>query len=96
MNPPGKTTFQRMQLAAQAEAERIQASQEARVKAKMQAAPRADQVRLRDDFFGIVRLIDAIEADQDVKKKLTDRMKAQLHLGAAAAEAEPEEEAADA
>jgi hypothetical protein len=63
MKPPGKTTLNRMQLAAQRERERIEISQDGRVATGMLKKPMPEQVSLRDDFAGIVRLIDSIQAD---------------------------------
>src|SRR5689334_16385641 len=63
MKPPGKTTLTRMQHAAQLEAERIEITQDARVQSGDQAKHRPSQIRLRDDFAGIVRLIDMIQSD---------------------------------
>ncbi|WP_316214319.1 MULTISPECIES: hypothetical protein [unclassified Bradyrhizobium] len=74
MIPPGKTTLSRMQRAAMIEAERIEISQDARVLAGLLKAPMPDQVGLRDDFAGIVRLIDAIESDTRLKDALADRL----------------------
>jgi hypothetical protein len=63
-----------MQRAAQLEAERIEISQDARVYGKMLREPMPDQVALRDDFAGIVRLIDAIMSDQLVLERLKARL----------------------
>ncbi|WP_316184701.1 hypothetical protein [Bradyrhizobium sp. SZCCHNRI1003] len=71
---PGKTTLSRMQRAAMIEAERIEISQDARVFAGLLKAPMPDQVSLRDDFAGIVRLIDAIESDTRLKDALAERL----------------------
>lgn len=76
MNPPGKTTLFRMQLAAQREQERIEISQDGRVREKMLAEPMPEQVLLRDDFAGIVRLIDVIMSDQMILDRLAERMRA--------------------
>jgi hypothetical protein len=43
MKPPGKTTLNRMQLAAQREMERIEISQDSRVREGMLARPMPDQ-----------------------------------------------------
>lgn len=83
MNPPGKTTLFRMQLAAHNEAERIEISQDGRVRCGLLTEPMPDQVILRDDFVGIVRLIDIIMSDQLILDRLQQRMRA----GAAAAAA---------
>jgi hypothetical protein len=75
MKPPGKTTLNRMQLAAQREMERIEISQDGRVGAGMLAKPMPDQVSLRDDFAGIVRLIDIIQADSAMLERLLKLMR---------------------
>src|ERR1700722_16563366 len=82
MNPPGPTTLYRMQLAAFNEAERIEISQDGRVRTGMLKAPMPSQVLLRDDFAGIVRLLDAIMSDQVLLERLQERMKAQNALAA--------------
>lgn len=71
MKPPGKTTLDRMQLTAFEEMERIEIGQDGRIWAGMQKEPMPDQVRKRDDFAGIVRLIDIINSD----KVMIDRLK---------------------
>ena len=75
MKPPGKTTFDRMHRAALNEAERIEMSQDARVTSGLTAAADPDQVKLRDDFHGIVRLLDAIESVPRLKDEVIERMK---------------------
>ena len=75
MIPPGKTTLFRMQLAAQNEATRIEISQDGRVREKLLAAPMPGQVALRDDFAGIVRLIDIIMSDAAILERLNQRMR---------------------
>jgi hypothetical protein len=62
-----------MQLTAWREAERIEISQDARVLAGAKAAD-TGQVAIRDDLMGVVRLIDAIESDQFLKKAIADRL----------------------
>ncbi len=94
MIPPGKTTLFRMQLAAQREAERIEISQDGRVREKMLAEPMPDQVLLRDDFAGIVRLIDTIMSDKLILDRLEERMKARTTGAAAAPIATGDEEVA--
>jgi hypothetical protein len=73
MKPPGRTTLARMQLTAFVEAERIEISQDARVAAGAKV-PDARQVAIRDDLMGMVRMIDAIESDQNLKKAIADRL----------------------
>lgn len=92
MIPPGKTTLFRMQLAAFNEAQRIEISQDGYVKLGMQKAPRPDQVALRDDFAGIVRMIDAIMSDQDLMDRLKQRTASMPIDASAAAEINGDEE----
>jgi hypothetical protein len=77
MKPPGKTSLFRMQRTAQLEAERIEISQDARVHAGLLKTPMPDQVELRDDFAGVVRLIDIIMSDQLLLDRLQQRMAGQ-------------------
>jgi hypothetical protein len=72
MIPPGKTTLFRMQLAAHNEAQRIEISQDGRVRAGLLDEPMPHQVALRDDFAGIVRLIDIIESDAIILQRLEE------------------------
>jgi len=74
LKPPGKTSLNRMQLAAQRERERIEISQDGRVLSGMLKEPMRDQVRKRDDFAGIVRLIDIIQSDQVILERLSKLM----------------------
>ncbi len=76
MIPPGKTTLFRMQTAAHIEAQRIEISQDGAVTLGWRKEPLPEQVRLRDDFAGIVRLIDAIMSDKVVMARLAERMAA--------------------
>lgn len=85
MNPPGKTTLFRMQLAAHNEAERIEISQGSRVRLGMLKEPMADQVALRDDFAGLERLISAIMSDKLLMDRLAERMRATPAVSEAAA-----------
>jgi len=62
-----------MQLTAWLEAERIEISQDARVLAGARGAD-AGQVAIRDDLLGVVRMIDAIESDLNLKKAIADRL----------------------
>lgn len=82
MNPPGKTTLARMQRTAMIEAERIEISQDGRVREKMIAEPMPSQVLLRDDYAGIVRLIDIIMSDQVLLERLQERMAARVSMAA--------------
>jgi hypothetical protein len=92
MKPPGKTTFTRMQIAAMDEAGRIETSEDARVFAGMIEAPRPERERLRDDFAGIVRLIDAIESDTRLKDMVIERMSRMQQARARPAPAETDTE----
>lgn len=70
MKPPGKTTLNRMQHTAFLEAERIEISQDARVRNGELKEPMPEQVERRDDFAGIVRLIDTIMTDATILERL--------------------------
>lgn len=76
MIPPGKTTLYRMQLAAHNEATRIEISQDGRVREGLLKEPMPEQVALRDDFAGIVRLLDTIMSDKVILERLEERAKA--------------------
>ena len=82
MKPPGRTTLARMQRTALLEAERIEISQDARVHAKLIKEPMPEQVEKRDDFAGMVNLIDAIQSDQLIMDRLKERISAQAALRA--------------
>ena len=85
MIPPGKTTLTRMQDAAHNEATRIEIIEDGWVKEGKIPAPRPERVKLRDDFAGIVRLIDIIQADDIMRGRLEDALKRQAEAAAAAA-----------
>jgi hypothetical protein len=70
LKSPGKTTLFRMQQTAQ--------SEQARIELSLDRAPYLE--RKRDDFAGIVRLIDAILSDQEMINRLKARMGAQAML----------------
>lgn len=94
MTPPGKTTLYRMQLAALNEAERIEISQDGRFACHLLKEPMPSQVLLRDDFAGIVRLIDIIMSDQVILDRLEankDRTKPAAAVAADAIAAGDEE-----
>lgn len=91
MKPPGKTTLARMQRSAMLEAERIEITQDYWVKDGRLSAPEPHLVERRDDFAGMVRLIDAINSDQDLLDRLKRRMAA-LAADNAPAAATPEAE----
>ena len=103
MKAPGKTSLYRMQRAALNEAQRSEIGQDGRVRCGMQRAPMSSQVLLRDDFYGVARLIDAIMADADLLARVESRMRqmaaqmeaaAALAPGGAAADGEDDGEAA--
>jgi hypothetical protein len=77
MNPPGITTLSRMHRAAFLEAERIEIGQDARVQAGLIKAPLQEMVERRDDFAGLVRLIDLIYTDQILLERVERRIKEQ-------------------
>jgi len=83
MKPPGKTTLFRMQRTALLEAERIEISQDTRVHGGLMTEPMPGQLEKRDDFAGVVRLIDLIFSDQLLWERLEARMKAQAASRAA-------------
>lgn len=87
MKPPGKTTLARMQHTAMMEAERIEITQDFWVKEGRISEPEPHLVARRDDFAGMVRLIDAINSDQDLLDRLKRRMAALAATDAAAAPA---------
>jgi hypothetical protein len=67
----GSTTFDRMSAAAAAEAGHIEIVQAALVEAGIRTEPDRGQLALRDDFDGIVRLIELIKNDTLVLERLT-------------------------
>jgi hypothetical protein len=81
MKPPCKTTLFRMQRTAQLEVERIEISQDGRVRNGDLKEPMPDQVEKRDDFVGVVRLIDAIMSDQVLLDRLQERMRTARAIG---------------
>ncbi|UFW75179.1 hypothetical protein [Bradyrhizobium sp. WU425] len=93
MKPPGKTTLIRMQRTAMLEAERIEITQDYWVKDGRIKEPGPHLVERRDDFAGMVRLIDAINSDQDLLERLKRRMAA-LAAESAPAPAAAEDDAA--
>lgn len=84
MKPPGKTTLTRMQRTAMLEAERIEITQDAWVAEGRIKQPEPEFVARRDDFAGIVRLIDAIESDERIKERVLERMAARAKIADAA------------
>ncbi|MES5483594.1 hypothetical protein QMZ05_12620 [Bradyrhizobium sp. INPA03-11B] len=73
MNPPGKTTLARMQHTAELEVSRIEIVQDYWVREGRIAEAMPEQVARRDDFAGIVRLIDLIQSDQVILDRLEKR-----------------------
>jgi hypothetical protein len=76
MNPPGKTTLARMQRATMLEAERIEISQDFWVRDGRLKEAEPHMVERRDDFAGVVRLIDTIMSDKVLLDRLQERMAA--------------------
>jgi hypothetical protein len=84
MKPPGKTTLARMQRTAMIEAERIEISQDHWVREDRIKEPEPRMVEMRDDYAGVVRLIDIIMSDQLVLDRLQARMAARVSTAAPA------------
>lgn len=84
MKPPGKTTLTRMQRTAMLEAERIEITQDYWVRDGRLKEPEPHLVERRDDFAGMVRLIDAIESDERLKERIIERMAARAKIAAVA------------
>lgn len=91
MKPPGKTTLDRMARAAQIEAERLEITQDFWVRDGRLKEPMPDKVALRDDFAGIVRLIDLIQSD----KVILDRLSAASRRTEAPVAAQPGRESSN-
>jgi hypothetical protein len=71
MKPPGRTTLDRMLLTAQSEAERIEIAQDDWVRRGVLKQPEAREAARRDDFAGMVRLIEIIQSDALMLERLT-------------------------
>lgn len=71
MKPPGKTTLERMSKLAQIEVEHIEIVEDYWVSEGRIKEPRPFQVTRRDNFAGIVRLIDLIQSDRVILERLT-------------------------
>ena len=95
MKPPGQTTLFRMQRTAYLEAERIEISQDARTHGGLMKEPMPEQLEKRDDFAGVVRLIDLIFSDQLLWERLEARMKVQAAFRVAPAAGAAEDIAID-
>jgi hypothetical protein len=94
MRAPGKTTLYRMQLAAQQAAERIEIAQDDWVRRGVLKQPEAGEVARRDDFAGMVRMIEIIQSDALMLERLKAGRARQAAAGKApAAAAEQDEEA---
>ncbi len=68
--PIGATTFDRMRDAARAEASRIESAQMVRLMAGEQRTPWPCQMKKRDDFVGIARLLDIITTNPVIMEQL--------------------------
>jgi hypothetical protein len=80
-----------MAVTVQLEMERIEISQDGRIAAGLLKEPMPEQVRKRDDFAGLLRMLDVIQADEVLRERLRDRLReadAQRAAAAALAEAE--------
>lgn len=75
MRDPRPTTFARMREAAYERSRTIEGSEDARVIAGMRDKPLEELELLRDDFAGIVRLLDEISLDPDLAADLARRMR---------------------
>jgi hypothetical protein len=93
VKPPGKTTLNRMQQTALIEMERIEITQDHWLSVGRIKAPVPEQLERRDDFAGIVRLIDAIMSDQVLLERLGQVQKRMAQLPAPATTPADEEAA---
>ncbi|UEM09033.1 hypothetical protein J4G43_030305 [Bradyrhizobium barranii subsp. barranii] len=97
MKPPGKTNLDRMLRTAYAEMERIQITQDALVAEGLLKKADPGQLRRRDDYAGMVRLIEVITSDQVMLDRIKAGAARERIAPAGAAddiEAEPKDEAA--
>ena len=67
------TTFDRMRDAAYIEARKIESGQVARMVVGWLTAPMPSQMKLRDDFLGLTRLMDRIIADPVIMDRLKEK-----------------------
>lgn len=95
MKPPGKTTLDRMARAAQLEAERLEITQDFWVREGRLKEPMPNKVNLRDDFAGIVRLIDLIQSDKVILERLAAAGRRAETVPVAASKETGDEEPAD-
>jgi hypothetical protein len=75
--PVGETTFGRMKAAAAAEAARIELTQAQLLESGRINVPSETQLRRRDDFDGIYRLIELIEKHKSVLREIVRLKKTQ-------------------
>lgn len=73
MRPVRPTSLARMREAAYERMATIESSDDARIAACFQLEPNPEQEELRDDFAGIVRLLDALIEDPDLAATLGGR-----------------------
>lgn len=73
MPPEMPTTFDRMRDAAYIESRKIESGQVARMVVGWLTAPMPSQMKLRDDFLGLTRLMDRIIADPVIMDRLKDK-----------------------
>lgn len=76
MKPPGTTTLARMRLTAGSAAGDIERMQDHLVDIGVQPSPAETAIARRDDFHGIVRLIDEILHDNDLKRVVLEKLRA--------------------
>lgn len=94
MKSPGKTTLARMQRATMLEAERIEISQDFWVREGRLTEPQPHMVERRDDYAGVVRLIDIIMSDKVLLDRLQERMAAAVTSPPAAMPIDPDKDIA--
>jgi hypothetical protein len=75
LRPVQRTTLARMRATAAAEAGRIEIVQTWLVTTGQREEPAEQQLALRDDYDAMVRLIDAVEALPDIKKRLVEMLR---------------------
>lgn len=69
--PPAPSSLKRMRDAAARRATSIEGSQVARIKVGFITAPDPEMLRERDDFDAIMRLLDKISADPELREAVT-------------------------
>jgi len=75
MRPPGTTTLARMRLTAGTAAGDIERMQDHLVDTGVHASPSEAAIARRDDFHGIVRLIDEILHDDNLKRVVLEKLR---------------------